>query len=205
MQVREIVIATRNPGKVRELRALLEDLPLEVLPAEEMPEVEETGSTFAENAELKAREAAAWAGRWALADDSGLEVDALGGRPGIHSNRFAGENTTEEQRNQRLLELLEGVPPAARTARYRAAVAVAAPDGRVWVSEGACEGLIVEEPRGEGGFGYDPHFFLPDYGKTMAELDLAVKNRISHRARALAGARTILERLCLPASGPSDA
>ena len=194
--LRRIVIATANPGKVRELRALLSDLPIELLAAEGMPEVEETGATFAENAELKARAAAEWSGEWALADDSGLEVDALNGAPGVHSNRFAGDNTTEEQRNRRLLELLADVPAPKRTARYRAVVAVAAPDGRVWLHEGACEGVLLTEGRGENGFGYDPLFYMPETGKTMAELDPAVKNRISHRARALAGARSILERLC---------
>ena len=193
--VHRLVVATKNPGKVRELRALLGDLPLELLPAEEMPEVEETGVTFGENALLKARAAAEWSGEWALADDSGLEVDALDGAPGVYSNRFAGENTTEAARTCRLLELLRDVPPESRTARYRAAVAIAAPDGRVWVTEGACEGLIVDEPRGVHGFGYDPHFYVPEHGQTMAELDPDLKNRISHRARALAAAREILDRL----------
>lgn len=194
--IHEIVVATKNPGKLSELRALLEDLPLEILSADAMPDVDETGQTFEANAELKARAAAEWSGKWALADDSGLEVDALGGRPGVYSNRFAGENTTEEQRNRRLLELLEGIPPERRTARYRAAVAIAAPDGRIWISEGACEGVILTDPRGENGFGYDPLFLVPEYGRTMAELDPRTKNRISHRARALAAARAILERLC---------
>ena len=192
-----LVVATKNPGKVRELQALLSDLPLELLTADGMAEVEETGSTFAENAELKARAATEWSGAWALADDSGLEVDALGGRPGIHSNRFAGPNTTEADRNRALLKLLADTPPEQRTARYRAAIAITAPDGRIWVVDGACEGRIIDEPRGEHGFGYDPHFLLPDYGKTMAELDPALKNRISHRGRALAAARPILERLAL--------
>ncbi len=194
--VRRLIVATKNPGKVRELRALLAGLPLELISTDGMPDVEETGATFAENAELKARAAAAWSGSWALADDSGLEVDALGGRPGVHSNRFAGEGTTEADRNRALLELLAAVPPSERTARYRAAVAVASPDGRVWVTEGACEGIVCDEPRGDQGFGYDPHFFLPDHGRTMAEIDPALKNRISHRARALAATRPLLERLC---------
>lgn len=193
---RRLVVATKNQGKVRELRALLSDLPLELLSADDMPEVDETGSTFEENALLKARAAAAWSGEWALADDSSLEVDALNGGPGVHSNRFAGENTTEAQRNTRLLELVEGVPPERRTCRYRAAVAIAAPDGRTWVTEGACEGVLLTEYRGTHGFGYDPLFYLPEAGQTMAELDPATKNRISHRARALAGARSVLERLC---------
>ena len=202
--LRRLIIATKNPGKVREFRALLAELPLELSGAEEMPEVDETGTTFVENAALKARAAAAWAGEWALADDSGLEVDALDGAPGIHSNRFAGEGTTEEQRNRRLLELLAEVPPPRRTARYRAAVVVAAPDGRVWVSEGACEGLLLDTPRGENGFGYDPLFFVPEYGMTMAELDPHTKNRISHRARALAGATPILTRLGGGSAEPVD-
>lgn len=194
--LRRIVIATANPGKVRELRALLSDLPIDLLGAEGMPDVEETGATFAENAELKARAASAWSGEWALADDSGLEVDALDGAPGVHSNRFPGCGNTEESRNQRILELLAEVPDPQRTARYRAVVAIAAPDGRVWLHEGVCEGVLLQEGRGTRGFGYDPLFYVPEYGKTMAELDPVVKNRISHRGRALAGARSVLERLC---------
>jgi XTP/dITP diphosphohydrolase len=193
--MQKLVIASKNPGKVREFRQLLQGMPLELSGAEEMPEVEETGATFAENAELKARAAAEWSGCWSLADDSGLEVDALNGAPGVHSNRFAGEGTTEADRNRRLLELLRNVPPPERTARYRAVIAVSAPDGKVWLFEGACEGRIMEEARGEHGFGYDPHFYLPEHGRTMAELDPAVKNRISHRGRALAAARPLLERL----------
>jgi XTP/dITP diphosphohydrolase len=193
--LRRLVIATANPGKVRELRALLSDLPIELLAAEGMPEVDETETTFAGNAELKARAAAAWSGEWALADDSGLEVDALDGAPGVHSNRFAGEGTSEAQRNTRLLELLADTPPERRTARYMAVVAIAAPDGRLWLNEGACEGVIINEARGDNGFGYDPHFFVPEHGKTMAELDPQLKNRISHRARAMIRARSILERL----------
>lgn len=195
-QVRKLVVATRNPGKVREFRALLADLPLELLPAEGAPEVQETGTTFAENAALKARAIARWAGCWALGEDSGIEVDALDGRPGVYSNRFAGENSTEGERNSRLLELLEGVPAERRTARYRAVVAIAAPDGRLWLLEGKCEGVLLTTPRGTGGFGYDPLFYLPERGCTMAELPLSEKNRISHRARAMHAARAVLERLC---------
>ena len=190
-----LVVATKNAGKVRELRAMLADLPIEVLGADEMPEVEETGSTFAENAELKARAAASWYGEWALADDSGLEVDVLFGGPGVHSNRFAGDDTNEAERNEVLLRLLQDTPPEQWSARYRAVIAIAAPDGRLWLSEGSCEGRIIEEPRGENGFGYDPHFLLPEYGLTMAELDPVLKNRISHRGRALAAAFPFLERM----------
>lgn len=190
-----LVVATQNPGKVRELEELLRGLALELLPAAGLPEVEESGLTFAENAALKARAAAAWAGAWALAEDSGLEVDALDGRPGLHSNRFAGAGTTEEERSAALLVLLLGVPVPRRTARYRAAVAVAAPDGRLWITEGSCEGVILDAPRGDGGFGYDPLFLVTELGRTMAELEPAVKNRFSHRGRALAAARPLLERL----------
>ncbi|MBM3460332.1 MAG: RdgB/HAM1 family non-canonical purine NTP pyrophosphatase [Armatimonadetes bacterium] len=194
--IRALVVATRNPGKIRELHALLSDLPLELRPADGMPEVEETGATFAENAELKARAAASWSGGWAIGEDSGLEVDALDGGPGVYSNRFAGEGTTEADRNRRLLELLAGVPAERRTARYRAVLCLAAPDGRVWLFEGVCEGRIAEAPRGEGGFGYDPLFHLPQFDQRVAELAPEVKNRISHRGRAVEAARGLLARLC---------
>lgn len=190
-----LVVATKNPGKVRELRALLGDLPVELVGADDMPDVEETGTTFAENAVLKARAAAEWSGGWAIADDSGIEVDALDGAPGVYSNRYFGENTTEVDRNAALVRLLADVPPDKRTCRYRAVIAIASPDGRVLVTEGTCEGVVIDEPQGELGFGYDPHFFLPEYGKTMAEIDPKLKNRISHRGRALAEALPILEKL----------
>ena len=190
-----LVVATKNPGKIRELRALLGDLPVELVSADDMPEVEETGTTFAENAVLKARAAAEWSGSWAIADDSGIEVDALEGAPGVYSNRYFGENTTEEERNAALVRLLADIPPEKRTCRYRAVIAIAAPDGRVFVTEGACEGVVIDERRGALGFGYDPHFYLPEHGKTMAEIDPKLKNRISHRGRALAEALPILEKL----------
>ncbi|MCC2669881.1 MAG: Nucleoside-triphosphatase rdgB [Armatimonadetes bacterium] len=193
--IRTLLIATKNAGKIRELRELLHDLPLELVGADEMPEVDETGATFAENAELKARAAAAWSGEWSLADDSGLEVDALGGAPGVHSNRYWGDGTTETDRNQHLLNDLREVAPEQRTARYRAVVAIASPDGRIWLFEGACEGVIQDEPRGENGFGYDPHFYIPRFSRTMAELDPVTKNRISHRGEAFRAALPLLQRL----------
>lgn len=195
-RIERLVVATKNDGKVRELRALLADLPVELVGADEMPEVEETGATFAENAELKARAAAEWSGQWSLADDSGIEVDALNGAPGVHSNRYWGDGTTADQRNELLLRDIAEVPDAQRTARYRAVIAIAAPDGRLFMHEGTCEGVLLHSPRGEHGFGYDPLFFMPEYGQTMAELDPELKNRISHRARALAAARSVLRRLC---------
>jgi XTP/dITP diphosphohydrolase len=189
-----LLIATRNPGKFRELEAILGGLRLELATDPCLPEVAETGATFGENAALKARAAADHGGCWALADDSGLEVDALNGEPGVGSARYGAPAVNSDAgRNALLLERLRGVPEERRTARFRAAVAIAAPDGRVWAREGACEGVIGFEPRGQGGFGYDPLFYLPHLGKTMAELDPAAKNRISHRARALAAAREVLE------------
>ena len=188
-----LIIATCNPGKLPELRALLAGLPFEVSDAGDMPDVEETGATFEENACLKAVAAAGYHGAWALGDDSGIEVDALGGEPGVYSARFAGPGATDEQRNDVLLARLETTPDEARTARYRAVVAVASPEGEVRIFEGVCEGLILRERRGAGGFGYDPLFFVPKYGVTMAELPPDTKNQISHRGRALAQARRFLE------------
>jgi len=197
----DLVLATRNPKKVEELKALLADVPVNVLSLRdfpEIPETPETGATFAENAELKARAAARSTGRIALADDSGLEADALGGQPGVLSNRFAGPHASDRDKYMRVLELLKGVADEKRTARFRAAVAVATPEGKVTVVEGACEGRIAHEPKGEHGFGYDPIFYLPELGKTMAELPPEQKNRISHRAKALHAAKDVLLRILGP-------
>ncbi len=182
---RVIVAASRNPGKIREIRAVLSSLlPVEIVVMDDIPPVVEDGRTFAENARKKAVSAARHSGRWALADDSGLEVDALGGAPGIMSARWSGKG--DEGNNALLLGRLAGVPQAARTARYRAAVAVAAPDGSVVAeAEGTCEGLIGFEPRGSGGFGYDPVFVIPSLGRTAAELTMEQKNLVSHRGMAL--------------------
>lgn len=183
-----IVLATRNQGKVRELASMLRDTGIQVVSLDafpDAPDVEETGETFAQNALLKALSAARHTGLIALADDSGLEVDALDGRPGVYSARFAGPNATDEDNNRKLLALLQGVPPKRRTARFRSAVALADPQGRSRVVHGACEGVLLSEPRGNGGFGYDPLFLVPAYGQTLAELPLEEKNRISHRGQAL--------------------
>ena len=191
----EIVLASRNRKKIEELKSLLADMTIEVrslLDFPDIPETPETGSTFAENAELKAKAAARATGRIALADDSGLEVDALGGQPGILSSRFAGPEATDREKYMRILELLEGVPDEERTARFRAAVAIATPDGEAVLVEGTCEGRIAREARGENGFGYDPIFYLPDLGLTMAEIPASEKNRISHRAKALQVAKKLL-------------
>jgi XTP/dITP diphosphohydrolase len=190
----ELVIATRNPGKFREVAAVLAELgeavrlrPLAEFP--EIPEVPETGRTFEENAIQKARTVAQATGLPVLADDSGLEVDALGGAPGVHSRRAAGAGAPDPKRIAWLLRRLEGVPPERRTARFHCVVALAvpAPDGTVQVEtfHGTVEGRILDAPRGTGGFGYDPVFLVVELGRSMAELSLEEKNRISHRARAL--------------------
>jgi len=185
----KLLVATNNPGKVREYEDLLVGLPLEVtFPAQEgiALEVEESGATFEENARLKALAYARASGLLTLADDSGLEVDALGGAPGVRSARYAGAGASDADRYQKLLDALVGVPEAQRTARFRCVVALAWPDGTVRTAEGRCEGQIGLAPRGEHGFGYDPVFIVDGFGgQTMAELPPEVKNRISHRARAV--------------------
>lgn len=182
-------MGTSNPGKVRELKGLLSHLPvqlitIETLGLEELPE--EEAQTFAENALLKALHYHQRCGLPTLAEDSGLEVDILGGEPGIRSKRYAGENAADADRIQLLLHRLEGIPQAQRTARFRSAIALVLDAGHQYLFTGAVEGLIAEAPRGEGGFGYDPVFLIPRLGKTMAELSLEQKNRISHRAQAAA-------------------
>ena len=175
-----LVIASGNAGKVREFGHLLADLPLEIRPQPKGLEVEETGHTFAANARLKAEAVARSTGCWALADDSGLSVTALGGAPGVHSARYAG---SDEARIARLLRELAGAGD--RSARFTAALAVADPSGAIRIEvEGHCPGLILEAPRGAGGFGYDPVFLVPEAGLTFAEMDKATKARIGHRGRA---------------------
>ncbi len=202
--VRRLLIATHNPGKVREYRVLLADLPLELVSLADLgiqEPVEETGATFEANARLKARAYAARTGLWTWADDSGLEVDALGGRPGIHSARYAGPDATDLERCHRLLAELQGHPRPWR-ARFRCAVALVRPqDGQEAVTHGTLEGQITDVPRGSHGFGYDPIFYLPHLGRTLAELPPEEKNRISHRARAAAEARKVLARWLAQATG----
>jgi XTP/dITP diphosphohydrolase len=196
----KLLVATHNQGKVREYRALLADLPIEVtyLDAEGITfEAEETGQTFAENAAMKAQAYAALTGLLTWADDSGLEVDALGGEPGVLSARYgAPAARSDVERYQLLLSRLAGVPDLRRTARFRCVVALAWPDGRVVTAGGVCEGRIAHAPRGEHGFGYDPIFLVADFGyqQTMAELDPDLKNQVSHRGRAARAARQELAR-----------
>lgn len=193
-----LLVATRNRGKVREYEQLLSGLAVEItyLNAEGIAcEVRETGSTFADNAIQKAQDYALVSGLLTLADDSGLEVDALGGEPGVHSARYAGLEATDEDRYWLLLDRMRDVPWEDRTARFRCVIAVSQPGGDTFTAEGVCEGIIALAPSGKHGFGYDPVFYLPAHDKTMAELAPEVKNRISHRARAARRIRPILVRI----------
>jgi len=194
----KILLATQNQGKIRELQELLVDEDIEVLSLkhiEDWEDVEENGETFADNAALKARAAVKKTGLIALADDSGLEVDALNGAPGVYSARFAGEPKDDERNNDKLLQLLETVVDDQRQARFRCALVVATPEGKEFLTEGTVEGRILTERRGSEGFGYDPLFFVPEYARTMAELTLAEKNKLSHRAQAFRKAIPILQTL----------
>jgi XTP/dITP diphosphohydrolase len=193
----KLLIATHNTGKKAEYAGLLQGLDLELITLAELEVglvIAEDGATFAQNALLKARGYAAATGLLTLADDSGLEVDALGGAPGVHTARYGGEGLSDEERYWLLLQNLKGVPDERRGARFRCVIALAWPNGHTELAEGNCEGRIAHEPRGEGGFGYDPIFYLPEFGCAMAELPAEVKNRISHRARAAMVAREILRQ-----------
>lgn len=191
----KLLIATHNRGKKAEYAAILGDLPLELVSLTDLNidvEIEETGKTFEENALLKARGYAALTGLPTLADDSGLEVDALDGAPGIHSARYAGPEASDEDLYTLLLHNLRGVPPSERSARFCCVIALVWPEGREETVEGVCEGRILQEPRGERGFGYDPVFYVPEKQKTMAQLPMELKNRISHRGRAAVKVKEIL-------------
>ena len=193
----KLLLATNNQGKARELKELLRELPFElVLPGELgiTAEVEETGRSLEENARLKATVLARESRLLALADDSGLEVDALGGEPGPLSARYAGEGASDKDRVEYLLAKLKGVPRENRTARFRCVIAIATPEGKVELCSGECQGLITFGPRGEKGFGYDPVFYFPELDKTMAELPLDVKNKVSHRGEAAREAVKYLRR-----------
>jgi XTP/dITP diphosphohydrolase len=187
--VKQLVLASGNPGKLRELSVILDDLGYQLHAQSEfdVAEVAETGTTFVENAIIKARHAAALTGLAALADDSGIEVDALDGAPGVYSARFSGADADDAANNALLVDKLRNVPPAQRNARYRAVIVLMrhAADPSPLICEGSWEGMIQLEPAGEGGFGYDPYFFLPDQGCTSAQLSTSEKNRLSHRGAAL--------------------
>jgi XTP/dITP diphosphohydrolase len=192
----EIVVASQNSAKVSELRQLLSHLPVKVLSLDDVPavpEVIEDGATYEENAAKKARAVFEATGKMALADDSGLEVDALQGQPGIKSARFGGEGLSDHERNVKLLKMMENVPDDERGATFHCTVVIAGPKKMLKAVEGTCRGSILREPRGGGGFGYDPVFMPGEYNQTFAELLPDVKNKISHRGRALEKAALFLE------------
>ncbi len=195
--VKELVLATRNPDKGRELATLLEGMGIHIRTLAEfptVPEVEEDGETCEANAIKKAREVARSTGLPSVADDTGLEVDALGGRPGVFAARYAGEHATYEDNCRKLLRELEGVPKEARQARFLTVAVIAFPSGDIHVTQGSLEGAIAEHPIGDRGFGYDPVFLVLEYGKSLAQLTIDEKNCISHRAKAFAQVRAWLER-----------
>ncbi len=201
----KLLLATNNKAKVREYKSLLQDLSFELVTlAEEgiSTVVDEAGESMEENARLKATILASESGVMAMADDSGLEVDALGGEPGTLSRRYAGEGASDEDRINFLLSRLSNVPWESRSACFKCVIAVATPAGEVGFCYGKCPGIITFEPRGDQGFGYDPVFYLPEFDKTMAELSLEVKNQVSHRGKAARGVHGVLERLT--GKGKSD-
>ncbi|MCX6012948.1 MAG: XTP/dITP diphosphatase [Chloroflexi bacterium] len=183
----KLLIATNNAGKLKEFQFMLRDIPVKLLSLADVgitAQIEETGKTYTENAEIKAAGYAALSSLITLADDSGLEVDALGGEPGVMSARYAGEKASDSDRVQFLLSKIRNVPQEKRTAHFKCVIAVAIPEKKIELRFGQCDGFISFEPHGTNGFGYDPVFYLPEYGKTVAELPSDLKNRISHRGRA---------------------
>ena len=194
-----IVFATGNAGKIKEIRMIMENTGLEVVSMKDAgikADIEENGKTYEENALIKARAVAAFTKDIVMADDSGLEIDYLNKEPGIYSARYAGEDTSYDIKNQMLLDRLQGVPREKRTARFVCAIAAVLPNGEVLHSEGTIEGIIGYEEQGENGFGYDPIFYLPQYGCTTAQLEPDVKNELSHRGKALRAIKEQLRKYC---------
>lgn len=194
----KIVFATTNEGKVKEIKEILKDFPIEVVSMKEMgitADIEENGTTFEENSLIKARALAKLTGLPALADDSGLEVDYLNGEPGIYSARYLGRDTDYDYKNNYIIDKLSGAKGEDRSARFVCVISLVLPDGREFVERGVVEGLIGYEQKGENGFGYDPIFYLPEYGKTSAELPPDEKNKISHRGKALTAMKKLIVTL----------
>ena len=194
----KLIFATGNAGKMKEIREILGRPGLTILSQKEAgitSDAEENGTTFEANALIKARAVAAQTDALVLADDSGLEIDYLNGEPGVYSARYMGEDTSYEIKNQRILDLLTGVPEEKRTARFVCVIAAVLPDGREFTTKGTIEGIIGYESRGEGGFGYDPIFFVPEFGCSTAELTMDQKNEVSHRGKALRAMKKILEEV----------
>lgn len=196
---RTIILASRNRKKAREVAEILAPAGFTVIPVTDfpdVPEVDEDGQTFAENAAKKAREVALKLNRWVIGEDSGLRVDALGGAPGIYSARYSGEGATDERNNQKLIAELNDVSDETRGAGYVCSVALSDPQGQIRIAcEGTCRGRILREAQGNGGFGYDPYFLIPEYHLTFGELSSVVKHRLSHRARAFAAFVPLLRQL----------
>ena len=200
MELKKIVFATGNKGKVKEIQMILADLGVEVTTMKEegiFVDVEENGTTYEENAMIKAREVAKYTDAIVIADDSGLEIDYLNKEPGIYSARYMGEDTSYRIKNNNLIDRLTGIPDEKRTARFVCAIAAVLPDGRELTTTGVIEGRIGYEERGENGFGYDPIFYVPEFGKTTAELTEEEKNMVSHRGRALKIMKEELKKLCV--------
>jgi len=190
-----LLLASSNPGKIREYRLLLDNLGYQIVTLSEQrisKVTTESGNTYEQNAEMKATTYAKLSQLITLADDSGLEVDALLGKPGIHSARFAGKNATDASRVTKLLAMMDGIPWDRRTAHFKCVIAIATPEGKLELCQGKCHGIIAFEAKGENGFGYDPIFYLPELAKTMAEIPLELKNQLSHRGEAAQKARKIL-------------
>lgn len=193
-----LVIASRNKGKISEIKELLADLPIEVLSLLDYPlmiEIEENGETFAENAQIKAQAVYNCTKCAVLADDSGLEIDALDGRPGVHSSRFAGENAADAEKCELILNMMKNVPDEKRTARFKSVICIIDMNGSISLTEGVCNGIITHEPIGDNGFGYDPIFYIPNLNRTMAQLTSSEKNAVSHRGIALRLAVDIIKKL----------
>ena len=194
----DIIIASNNQGKVEEIKKFYKELGITFFSLKDfpnLPEINEKFKTYRKNALEKAKKISGITKMIALADDSGLEVDALGGKPGIHSARFGGGKISDKEKNQLILDMLKDVPEPLRTARFVCIIAIAIPDGETYTVRGVCEGVITQKPAGYSGFGYDPIFFLPEYNMTFAEMDRNLKNRISHRGKALKEAKKILTAL----------
>ncbi len=193
----KLLLASSNPGKIREYRLLLGDLGYQIVTLSEQgisKVTTESGNTYEQNAEMKAITYAKLSQLITLADDSGLEVDALHGKPGIHSARFAGKNATDADKVTKLLAMMDGIPWNKRTAHFKCIIAIATPEGKLKLCQGECHGIIAFEAKGKNGFGYDPIFYLPKLAKTMAELPLEIKNQLSHRGQAAQKARNILNQ-----------
>ena len=204
----ELLVATTNPGKLAEIEAVFKNLPVQVIPLSALsgwPKVVEDGKSFKENALKKARTLADFSGYLTMADDSGLEVDALNGAPGIHSARYSGEDADDARNNEKLLQALVHVPQEKRSARFVCVIALCSPilnGKKEWLFYGECEGWIAFEPRGENGFGYDPLFFYPPLGKTFGEIDRETKGGVSHRGKALAKLKQALPSLLHAMTNP---